>query len=196
MNSRRAYVMRERAETAAATRRRILDAAVTGVWNRRRSEVRLEDVAREAGVTVQTVLRVYGTRGHLIDAAWEVVGRRIRAQREAAPPGDVPGTVTALFDHYEEMGDFVIRNLAEEDRLPEVKEWLTYGRAAHRRSMRRQFAPWLEVGSARDRRERLDALVVACDVYVWKLLRRDLRLARREAEARVRRIVRGLLEEG
>jgi AcrR family transcriptional regulator len=196
MKSRRAYVMGERAKTAAATRRRILDAAVAGVWNRRRSEVRLEDVAREAGVTVQTVLRVYGTRGRLIDAAWEIVGARIRAQREAAPPGDVTGTVTALFDHYEEMGDFVIRNLAEEDRLPEVKEWLANGRAAHRRSMRRQFGPWLEGCSARARRELLDGLVVACDVYVWKVLRRDLGLGRGEAEVRVRRIVSGLLEEG
>ena len=196
MKSRRAYVMRGRAETAAATRRRILDAAAGGVWNRRRSEVRLEDVAREAGVTVQTVLRLYGTRGRLIDAAWEIVGARIRAQREAAPPGDVTGTVTALFDHYEEMGDFVIRNLAEEDRLPEVKEWLAYGRAAHRRSMRRQFGPWLGGCSARARRELLDGLVVACDVYVWKLLRRDLGLGRGAAEVRVRRIVSGLLEEG
>ena len=29
-----------------------------------------------------------------------------------------PGTVRALFDHYEEMGDFVIRNLAEEGQGP------------------------------------------------------------------------------
>ena len=183
--------MRERALSTAATRRRILDAAAAAVWNRRRSEVRLEDVAAAAEVTVQTVLRAYGTRTSLLDAAWEVVGARIRAQREAAPPGDLAGTVRALFDHYEAMGDFVIRNLAEEDRLPEVREWLAHGRAAHRRSMRRQFAPWLAA-----RRDLVDCLVVACDVYVWKLLRRDLGLPRPAAEARLRRLVSGLLEDG
>jgi AcrR family transcriptional regulator len=186
--------MRERALSTAATRRRILDAAAAAVWNRRRSEVRLEDVAAAAEVTVQTVLRAYGTRTSLLDAAWEVVGARIRAQREAAPPGDLAGTVRALFDHYEAMGDFVIRNLAEEDRLPEVREWLAHGRAAHRRSMRRQFAPWLAARRRRARRDLVDCLVVACDVYVWKLLRRDLGLPRPAAEARLRRIVSGLLE--
>jgi AcrR family transcriptional regulator len=196
MKSTRAYVMRERAAAAVATRGRILEAAAAAVWNRRRSEVRLEDVAADAGVTVQTVLRIHGTRARLLDAAWEVVGRRIRAQREAAAPGDVRGTLRALFDHYEEMGDFVIRNLAEEDRLPEVEEWLAHGRAAHRRSMRRQFGPWLTRRAGRARRELLDCLVVACDVYVWKLFRRDLGLGRSEAEARVSRIVSGLLEEG
>jgi AcrR family transcriptional regulator len=196
MKSRRAYVMRERAASAEATRRRILAAAAAAVWNRRLSEVRLEDVAAAAEVTVQTVLRVYRTRARLLDAAWETLGARIRAQREAAPAGDVAGTVRALFEHYEEMGDFVVRNLAEEDRRPEVRQWLARGRAAHRLSMRRQFAPQFAARAGRARRGLLDCLVVACDVYVWKLLRRDLGLGRAQAEARVRRIVSGLFEEG
>jgi AcrR family transcriptional regulator len=196
MKVRRAYVMRERAAAAGATRRRVLESAAAAVWNRRASEVRLEEVAASAGVTVQTVLRLHGTRARLLDAAWEVVGARIRAQREAPAPGDVRGTVRALFDHYEEMGDFVIRNLADEARSPEAREFLAHGRAAHRRSMRRQFAPWLAARTARARGELVDCLVAACDVYVWKLLRRDLRLPREAAEARVRRIVAALLEEG
>jgi AcrR family transcriptional regulator len=181
----RAYVMRARAASAEATRQRILDAAVVEVWNRRLAEVRLEDIAARAEVTVQTVLRVFGTRDRLIDAAWEVTGARIRKQREAAPPGDIPGTVKALYDHYEEMGDFVIRNLAEEGDLPDAKAWLAHGRKAHRRSMQRQFAPWLEARDLGARRELLDCLVVVCDVYTWKLLRRDMGRSRKDAEARV-----------
>ena len=34
---------------------------------------------------------------------------RILEQRESAAPGDLAGTVSALFDHYEDMGDFIIR---------------------------------------------------------------------------------------
>src|SRR5579871_2583148 len=119
----RAYVMRERAAAARATRRRVLDAAAAAVWNRRATEVRLEEVAGAAGVTVQTVLRLFGSRARLLEAAWEVAGARIRAQRGSAPPGDLRGTVRALFDHYEDMGDFVIRNLADEGRLAEVDEF-------------------------------------------------------------------------
>jgi AcrR family transcriptional regulator len=193
MKSRRAYVMHARAASADATRQRILDAATTEVWNRRSSEVRLEDVADRAKVTVQTVLRVFGSRARLLDAAWEAAGARIRKQREAAAPGDIPGTIKALFDHYEDMGDFVIRNLAQEDELPELQEWLKHGRAAHRRSMERQFGPWLKGAKAAERGELLDCLVSICDVYNWKLLRRDMSRSRRDAERRVRRMVSGLL---
>ena len=189
----RPYVMRARAVSAEATRQLVLDAAVAEVWCRRVTQVRLEDIAARAEVTVQTVLRVFGSRARLIDAAWEVTGKRIREQRGSAAPGDLSGTVHALFDHYEEMGDFVIRNLAEEDQLPETKRWLEYGRRAHRQSMERQFAPSLEGREPTDRRAILDCLVAACDVYTWKLLRRDLGRSRSEAETRVRRMVSGIL---
>ena len=185
--------MRSRAAAAQATQRRILDAAVAEVWNRRVADVRLEEIAGRAEVTVQTVLRVFGNRARLIHAAWEAAGERIRVQREAAPPGDVPGTINSLYDHYEEMGDFVIRNLAQEKELPDVKEWLKHGRSAHRRSMQRQFRPWLEACPPSERRELLDGLVVICDVYTWKLLRRDMGRTRGEAESIVRRMVQGIL---
>jgi AcrR family transcriptional regulator len=185
--------MRSRAVSAEATRQVILDAAVAEVWNQRVTQVRLEDIASRANVTVQTVLRIFGSRARLIDAAWEVTGNRIREQRSAAAPGDLEGTVRALFDHYEEMGDFVIRNLAEEDELPEVKEWLAHGRKAHRLSMQRQFAPWLEARDSVERRAVLDCLVAACDVYTWKLLRRDMARSRSDAEGCVRRMVSGIV---
>ena len=111
-------------------------------------------------------------------------------------PGDIPGTIHALFDHYEDMGDFVIRNLAEEDQLPDMKDWLESGRKAHRRSMQRQFAPLLDICESSKRRETLDCLVAACDVYTWKLFRRDMGRSRSESEALVRQMVSGILGGG
>ena len=185
--------MRARAVAAQATRQRILDAAVAELWGRRVTDVRLEDIAARAEVTVQTVLRVFGSRKKLVDLAWDATRDRIVEQRETAAPGDISGTIAALYAHYEQMGDFVIRNLAEEEQLPEMKGWLERGRKAHRRSMERQFAPWLEPRPAGERRELVDCLVAACDVYVWKLLRRDLGRSRAEAEARVRQMVTAIL---
>jgi len=189
----RAYVMRARAESAEATRQRILEAAVGELWMRRLSEVRLEDIAGRAEVTVQTVLRVFGSRGQLVEAAWDAARDRIVERRESARPGDVEGTLQALFDHYEEMCDFVIRNLADEHQLPELAGWLERGRKAHRRSLQRQFAPWLDRLPAAERRELTDCLVATCDVYTWKLLRRDMGLSRSEAQARVFKMVSGLI---
>jgi AcrR family transcriptional regulator len=183
--------MRVRADSANATRERILESAVAELWRRRGSEVRLEDVAARAGVTVQTVLRIFGRRSALLASASTQLRDRILEQRESAAPGDIAGTITALFDHYEDMGDFVIRNLAEEEALPELREWLEQGRRAHRQSMQRQFAPQL---AGRQDRVLLDALVIACDVYTWKLLRRDAGRTRPDAEACVRFIVSRILE--
>jgi AcrR family transcriptional regulator len=192
MKSARQYTMVARAESAEETRRRVLAAAVDEVWRHRVADVRLQDVAAKSGVTTQTVLRLFGTRSQLLDAALEAMRDRIMEQRGSASPGDISATVTALFDHYEDMGDFVIRNLAEEHAHPELADWLERGRAAHRQSMERQFGPWL--AGRNDRALLVDCLVVACDVYTWKLLRRDLRKSRKDAEACVRRSVNAILE--
>ena len=186
--------MRARAASASSTKQRVLDAAVDELWHKRVSEVRLEDVAARAGVTVQTVLRIFENRAGLFAEAGRATARRIVTQRESAEPGDVEGTVRALFDHYEDIGDFVIRLLADEDRLPEMAEWLARGRMFHRRSMRRQFGPQLARQPAAERPALLDGLVVACDAYTWKLLRRDMGRSRPQAEALVRRIVTSLLK--
>src|SRR3979409_716094 len=145
MKSTRSYVMRARAASADRTRQRILEATGNELWERRVSEVRLEDVAARAEVTVQTVLRIFGSKSDLVELALEPLRHRIMRQRESAEPGDVEGTISALFDHYEQMGDFVIRNLAQEQMHPELREWLKQGRKAHRKSIQRQFAPELAV---------------------------------------------------
>ena len=192
MKAIRPYVMRARAESADRTRQRILEATGNELWERRVSEVRLEDVAARAEVTVQTVLRIFGSKSDLVELALEPVRRRIMRQRESAEPGDIEGTISALFDHYEQMGDFVIRSLAEEQKLPELRESLERGRKAHRRSIQRQFAP--QLAGREDKKLVLDCLVVACDVYTWKLLRRDAARNRSEAEACVRHLVSRILE--
>jgi hypothetical protein len=75
--------------------------------------------------------------------------------------------------------------LSQEDRIPAIRDMTEIGREYHRDWTRRVFAPQL-AGLTRARRERrLASLIVATDVLVWKLLRRDMRLERREAERTV-----------
>ncbi|ONI88887.1 hypothetical protein ALI22I_18175 [Saccharothrix sp. ALI-22-I] len=177
--------MRARAESAQHTKRRILEAAQGLLRERLSMDVRLEDVAERAGVAVQTVLRHFGTRELLLRDALAGEQARTTAQRAAAP-GDIDASIAALVDHYEEVGDLVVRRLAEEDRDPELARRLTMGREEHRRWVHRQFGPQLD--------DRLvDALVVVCDVYAWKLLRRDLGRGRGDVETVMRRTVRSLL---
>ena len=180
--SRRPYRMVARAEAAAVTGERILDAAVEVFWESPGEQVSLEEVARRAGVSVQTVIRRYGGRDGLMAAAGEREARRVVEQREQAPVGDPAGAVHVLVDHYEEMGDRVLKMLAEEGRIPGLREIADRGREGHRRWCARVFAPALHRLSGVERERRLAQLVAVCDVYTWKLLRRDAGLSRRQTE--------------
>ena len=189
MKSARSYTMRIRAASAEATRMRILDVVADLLKSRFRSEIRLEDVAAGAGVSVQTILNVHGSRAALLDLALEGLLTGLRAQRLRAAPGDLAGGMAALIGHYEEFGDLVIRNLAEQA----DPELIQTGRVGHRRWVQRQFAPQLAAMAAAGRRTLVDALVCACDVYTWKLLRRDMGRSVADAEATMRTLVAALL---
>ena len=70
MNLKRSYDNSRRAEAAAATRRRILQAGLDLAWEQIAIETTLEDVATKPGVSVKTVLRHFGSRDEF-DAALE-----------------------------------------------------------------------------------------------------------------------------
>jgi AcrR family transcriptional regulator len=186
----RPYTMHARALAAEATRRRILEAVTTLLKTRFRSEIRLEDVAAGAGVTVQTVLNIYGNRSSLLEEALSELLKELRAQRLRADPGDIPGAIAALIEHYEQFGDWVIRNLAEQAD-PQLIET---GRAGHRQWVQRQFGPCLAKFPEKRRRRLVDQLVCACDVYTWKLFRRDMDRARAEAEATILDLVNAIVD--
>ena len=183
-----------RAASAAATGERILDAAVELFWERPGEQVSLDEVARRAGVTVQTVIRRFGGRDGLVAAAAERESARVRSERDEARAGDVAGAVRVLVDHYEALGERVLRLLAEEERVPRLRAHADRGRAAHRDWCARVFASALEGRKGVERRRRLAQLVAVCDVYTWKLLRRDAGLSRRHTELALIELRQPLLE--
>jgi AcrR family transcriptional regulator len=171
-----------RAQAAAATQERILASAWQHFSQRPYEQVRLADIAADAGVTVQTLHSRFGPKDGLFVAAWSWTIGPEGARRDSAPVGDVRAAVRLLYDSYELRGDAVLRLLAAEDRIPAVREMADAGRAWHRDWVERTFAPLLGGlrGAARERR--LVALVVATDLLVWKLLRREMGLGRATAE--------------
>jgi AcrR family transcriptional regulator len=174
--------MQARPEAAAATAERILDAAVAVFWQRPVDDIPLEEVARRAGVSVQTVIRRFGGKDGLLAAAAERETERVRRQRDQAPVGDVAGAVRNLVDHYEQLGAGVLRLLAQEDRSPVLRALADQGRAYHAGWCERVFAPALEGLRGAERSRRLAQLVAVTDVLTWKLLRRDRHLSRRQTQ--------------
>ncbi len=185
--------MKARADSAAATAERILDAAVELFWERPTMSISLDEVARRAGVSTQTVIRRFGGKDGLLAAGMEREGDRIGLQRNRAVPGDLAETVSALIDHYEELGDRVVKMLAEEQRAHALTLIVDRGRDVHRAWCARMFAEALDRRSGVERERLLAQLVAVCDVYTWKLLRRDSGLSRRQTELAIRELVNGLL---
>lgn len=194
--AKRPYRQEVRAEATAATGRRILQAALDLYAERWIEQVTLEAVAARAGVTAQTVLRRFGSKEGLLAAAGDELERQVSAQRLAAPIGDVARALDNLLDHYEDMGDLVLRSLAQEGRSPAIGALMDRGRQFHYAWVERTFAPQLADLAAWDRDRRLAQLIAVTDVYVWKLLRRDQGLDRDATTLALRELIEGVLQAG
>jgi AcrR family transcriptional regulator len=178
-----------RAETAAATRERLLSSAWRHFAAHSFEAVRLADVAREAEVSAQTLHNHFRTKDDLFVAAWRWTMAPEGARRDSAATGDVQAAITVLYDSYDKDADAVLRLLAQEERIPAVHEMAEAGRRWHRAWVERTFEHLLERLSGAERERRLVALVVATDVLVWKLLRREMGLGRAAAEQIVAEMV-------
>jgi AcrR family transcriptional regulator len=183
--------MAVRNEKVEATRQRILE-ATRELFDEQATEFTLEQIAATASVSVQTVIRAFGSKQALII---EAIGtfRPTEESVRVVPSGTAAEIVKRLFDDYEEMGDRVIFMLAEEQRIPAFAEVAAMGRTTHRTWVEAAFAPQLKMHPPRRREPIVIALVTATDVYVWKLLRRDLHLTRNDSESTMSRLIRGVL---
>jgi AcrR family transcriptional regulator len=171
-----------RAQATAATAQRILDAAEELFDQLPYDHVALSAVATQAGVTVQTVIRRFNSKDGLFTAVAQRRRSRIRSGRERAPVADPEGAVRNTVDHYELWGDAILHQLAQESRVPEVLRGTEIGRRYHHGWVRRVFEPLLTKVPIDERELRLTQLVVATDLYTWKILRRDFGLDRSAVE--------------
>jgi AcrR family transcriptional regulator len=184
MKAARAYTMDLRAAAAEATRERILAAAAELFLERWYDDVTIAAVAEHAGVSGQTVINHFGGKEQLAAAAHQRLSEGIVSLRYTPEAGDVPALVEAVVDDYETTGDAVVRLISLEDKVPSLQPLLAKGREGHREWVEAMFgAPDL-----------VPELIVATDVYTWKLLRRDQGLSRDETVAAMLRIVQALME--
>lgn len=187
----RAYDMTSRSAKAEATKQRIRDCTVALYAERSLDEFTLDDVAERAETTVQTVLRAFGSKDELVYEALSAMAST-GAPLRVTVAGDVPAAVRAIFEVYETIGDLVMRRLADAQRRPQLLPALEEARMQHRLWVQLTFAPQLDRARGAARTQLFNALVVATDVAVWNVLRRDAALSRTAAEAVVRRLIDGV----
>ena len=188
----RTYTMTSRARAVAHNEKRILDAAVALWQSLPFREITLEAIAERSGITTRTILRKYGSKEGLFEAILETQVPSIEAVRDTAPVGDIRGALVILLDNYETYGDANIRTLAVEDELDIARKILERGRSYHRNWCTRVFAPYLPAPADSAYELRLLAYMTATDVYLWKLLRRDLKNSLEETLQVMHQLVTGL----
>ena len=193
MKSTRQYVMRSRAEQSEQTRQRILLATLSLAFERPIVAIALPDIARHASVSVQTILRQFGSRDALFDATESFAEREVLAERETVP-GDIGHALETIVNHYERRGDGVLLLLGQESWEPRAATITASGRLLHREWVERAFGPLLPGEEDKERESLVDLLVVATDVFTWKLLRRDRGHSAEETADRMKRLVTAVLE--
>lgn len=181
--------MGARAEAVEDTRQRIVSALVALAGERPFSEISLDDIAAGAGVSVQTVLRRFGSRDALFAVAMDPAMTAVENERRT-PPGDIGAAVRTAVDHYERRGRAALLLLAQEGHDEFARKATDLGKAMHRGWVHDAFSP------AADDEAVLDLLVVATDVYTWKLLRLDRGYGRALTERRMRALVDAVLRAG
>jgi AcrR family transcriptional regulator len=184
----RVYRQTARAAAAEQLQQRVAKAFYKLLLSRWVDEITLDDVAASAGTTRQTVIRLFGGKEGLLEAVAAII--EVQAEpRLLLPHGaSIQEALRALIAHYEVVGDLVIRLLAQEERHPALRPILDLGRHVHRTWVAEWFGSGLK-GVEGERQ--VTRLVVATDVYTWKLLRRDFG----NSEKEVTILMAGLLKQ-
>ena len=99
---------------------------------------------------------------------------RVRVKRARALARVGHSGAPGLSGVFNDTARGVMRMLAQEDRFPACRAVTDLGKAMHRQWITRAFRPWLDPLEPEARRRTEDALVIAGDLYVWKLMRRDM----------------------
>jgi AcrR family transcriptional regulator len=190
----RNYRMTARADAAEQTGHRIIDCMLERLRTTPYERIRLEDIAADAGVTSQTVIRRFGSKPALMTTTVERELGRIAAKREAALHTSPAETIGALVAHYEEYGLLILKTYSEASLVPGLPELAARGRAYHLDWCRRAFATHLPLQpDDASRQRRLAQIVSICDATTWRILRFDGDLSSADTEVAITELLTPLL---
>lgn len=171
--AKRPYRQTARAEAAEGLRQRVIMAFHDLLLSRWIDEITLDEVALSAGTTRQTVIRLFGGKDGLLERVIGLVSARAEPRVSLSRDVSPQAAIEALIAHYEAVGDMIVRFLAQEERHCALRPLLAKGRREHRAWVAERFGSTQNGLNARERERQITRLVVATDIYTWKLLRRD-----------------------
>ncbi|HEY0753087.1 MAG TPA: TetR/AcrR family transcriptional regulator [Ktedonobacteraceae bacterium] len=189
----RAYRGTVQAEVAELTRQRIIQAGLALFDEQWSDTITLEQIAEQAGVTVQTLLRHFGGRERLADAISQEAFRLSQQVLSEPVPGDSASIAAILMVYYDVSGKRIMRGLAQEQRYPHLHSIIDVARASHRAWIERAFAPFLTDLEAAARTRLLAQLFTLTGVFTWYMLRVECALSSAEATLALQEMLASLL---
>ena len=179
-SAKRSYRQTARAEATESLRQRIVTAFHDLLLSRWIDEITLDEVAVSARTTRQTVIRLFGGKDGLLERVTGLISAKVSPRISLAADVPLEAAIEVLIADYEAVGDMIVRFLAQEERHAALRPLLAKGRREHRAWVAKRFGSAQNDQSARERERQITRLVVATDLYTWKLLRRDFGKSRNE----------------
>ncbi len=183
--------------------KRLIDAEITKheiinafgrLWNQYSiKEITLEMVSNESGVTTRTIMRKFGSKVGLLTESLPILTAQVEAQRKVTKAGDIDAILQALLSNYESMGEAAIRTINLESELEIAREIGRKGRELHRNWCIQMFSPYLPEQNTPEFEIQLNSFIAATEIYLWKLMRKDLKLSREKTLAIFKNMVEGLV---
>ena len=157
-----------RDEQAAQTRERILDAAVR-VMARGVATLSIPDVAREAGVSIPTVYRHFGTKQDLLAAVYPHVIRRAGFRDIVLPRtiDELRDSVHAIFERVDAVDD-IARAAMASPASDEARALSVPTRIEVTRRLAASIEPKLEEADRERIARLLTVLVTSSSLRVWR----------------------------
>jgi AcrR family transcriptional regulator len=187
--------MDARAKASESTIDKIHEAAFALFRSQPFEEVTLQAIADRSGVTLQTILRRFGSKEQLFTEAAERQMQLIFKGREVSAPGGIAAIVATIVASYEDMGDLNWSGVSQEHRFPLIKRLFDKARAGHRQWIETCFADLIGRTKGEERERRIRLLFGATDFYMWKLYRRDLGMSRASTMAIMTDLVNALARD-
>lgn len=157
------------------------------------NEITLDMIAEEANVTKRTILRKFGSKEGLLTESLRYDPAEIAAKRNQAKPGDIDDILKTLLTNYENMGDAAMRTIKLESELEVARQIGDRGRKLHRDWCKKVFAPFLPSSKSPDFEIQLTSFISVTEIYLWKLMRKDLKLSKKKTCAVFKNMLEGVI---
>ncbi len=167
--SARTYTQTTRRDQTQARRSQMIQAVFELIDRGSFAEVTLQGVADEAGVSLKTVTRHFGSKEQLLRQAMAEARETEEHDREV-PCGDIDAVCSVLALRYEGMAEQIYRMGDVELTYEWLSEWVQMARTSHRDWLAEAFDPWLPA-RGREREDRLMCLFSATEIRSWWAVR-------------------------